>query len=407
MNLLTISQNNKLILTYPLGLTNGAVAASLLTHPDITTNSFYFLTSNPQQITTNLAQGESFPPQIFIDYNNTLHIQQVLASDTLFIIDSLVELIQQPTILNLFKQKLNPKLKLIFLAGWGLTANIVKQIKQIFPNIIMAQYSLIINQIPELQIEYDLTQLSSIQQPYYDSYLQYEQELLLNGDHRHQYYAQNHIYVKQVANCIYPHDININTLPDQDVSKAGWMTKDFMNKVRIYGPKMAKLIQNIIMQPDKSRVIYSHYSDRYGLDLIATLLEYLDIGYVYINANLFSIAERHKLIDIYHTNPDIKICLTSLPDIGKRIKTDYLDILEGCNYETLMSLLHNCYYLQYGHTLKVLLYCSYTNTQHSVDVELFEQCLTKFSSYWDYYQQMLQTAKLIQIDPKLGAIITD
>ena len=404
MNLLTASQNNKILLFYPLGLSKGAVAASLLTHPHLTTNSFYFLTTNYNQIITNLAQGDAFPPQIFIDYNNELHIRQVLASDSLFIIDSLLDLLQNQNILNLFKSY-NKNLKIIFLGSWGLTLPMVNQIIDIFPNLIIAQYSLIINQIPKLNIDYQLIPLSTLQQQYYQKYLQYEQELLANGDHRHKYYAQNHLYTKQVANCVYPHDLQQNKLPDYDVGKDGWLTKDFMNQLRFCSTKLAKLLQNIILNPDKSRVIYSHYTERYGLDLIATLLEYLNIGYVYINDNLFSVTERNKLIDQYHSNDDINICLTSLPDIGKRVKADYLDILEGCNYETLLSLIQNCYYLQYGHQLTVLLYCGYIDNNHSVDQDIFKGSMTKFNELLQDYQNLLTTAKLIQIDSKQGAII--
>ena len=412
-----ISQHKGLLLFHSLALYKGSVAASLITQPQINQHNFYFLTDDKDAILANLANGSAFPPQIFLDPNNILHIQQVLASHSLLIIDSLNILLEKPNLLELVKNR-NPESKIIILFSWGITQNDINN----FPNYTVAKYSLATPWIPEIQVKLESTGMNAEQTNTYDIRRILEETMIAEGDAREKYLAENFNYSKQVTNFIYPRQIQakldqqigkldkVGILPDYDQSDDGWMTSEILKQLSYHSPKIRYLLTLVSLFSKDRHLIYTHYLNHHGVNLLSTLLSYLEIKHVVLTGDVRKGNRRDQKYQEFNDDQDIKVFLSSVVIDQPLANISHIHYLEGIRYQTFNDILQNCYNLRYiTETYQSLLIhfhiANLANGQLAADGLLYNKLQNKLQPIWSDYNHYNQTALPIVYQANLGPIV--
>ena len=148
----------------------------------------------------------------------------------------------------------------------------------------------------------------------------------------------------EIGNFKYPEEVQheSSTLTDTDRGEGGWLTKSIVGKIRQYSPKISNLLTIIISRYEDKHVVYTQFKDRHGVDLLDTLLKYLNIPHIVITKDDDSNEQIGK-ISTFSNDVNQKVLLTNTVPTSEISEVTHVHFLEGITEFVLKAFLRNVY----------------------------------------------------------------
>lgn len=152
----------------------------------------------------------------------------------------------------------------------------------------------------------------------------------------------NHLELKKEEPCknfLYMKDLlESKERVDSDISKGGWINSSLLSLLHIHSPKFLKLLTNLnhdVNFKNKKHLIISSYSDRHGLNIISTLLNYMNISNIILNnendCNEFNSGENQEVALICSKNREL---------LKKSLNHVYgIHVLDNFNYDDVNDII--------------------------------------------------------------------
>jgi hypothetical protein len=192
-----------------------------------------------------------------------------------------------------------------------------------------------------------------------------------------------------VTNFLYPKSTNDPSLPpDAPTSLGGWLDKNSVTgQLGVYSPKLNYMINLIRQRPGRRHVIYTHYLERYGADLIVALLRTLGFQPLQLTYDFRDPAGRSRgrktrqhLVAVQKFNTDVNFSIIvsnmNILDAGL-LDVDYLHFFDTPSFNVFSSYINKIYHMQYYRVRKPLTVIFHLSTRldntKTLDGEYFEK----------------------------------
>lgn len=192
-----------------------------------------------------------------------------------------------------------------------------------------------------------------------------------------------------ITNFLYPKSTTDPTLPPDAISSdLGWIDKvSVTGQLGVYSPKLNYMINLIKQRPNRRHVIYTHYLERYGADLIVALLRTLGFNPLELTYDFRDAAGRSRgkksrqhLVAVQKFNTDLNFNIIvsniSIPDAGM-LDVDYLHFFDTPSFTVFSAYVNKIYHVQYYRVRKPLTIIFHLSTRSdntkTLDGEYFEK----------------------------------
>lgn len=372
-----ICSNNITLVLYPPYVSPCNAIASFLTVKKITSNVVYIMGQDVESI--NLAVGKELPKKLLLPYDTSRGLTSALKSKSIILIDSLSMF--RSSNMNIHLKSKKKDCHIVIFESSEISPIDETYIKQLYPTLSVLTY-LLSPQQPELSYKLEQTHMTSEQS---DTYLSsdissklpsisltpsvlpstsptisspsapsisitpFESSTLSEPDVAHlesRISSENKVLRTglEIGNFEYPDDVQheSSTLTDTDRGEGGWLTKSIVGKIREYSPKISNLLTVIISRYEDKHVVYTQFKDRHGVDLLDTLLKYLNIPHIVIIKD-DDRNEQIGKISTFSNDVNQKVLLTNTVPLSEISEVTHVHFLEGITEFVLKAFLRNVY----------------------------------------------------------------
>lgn len=290
--------------------------------------------------------SEILKSDITIEYKDSLDLRKLIKEDLYLLIDDISKfnIARIPLVLrnksNLFK--------FILVLDWGFNKDDLASLKDFKLGYLKVDF---LQEGPSLAYSLETTEMTPDQTKVYLKRRVDEKEKEKRGTPQEKHEAKEMLHTKQLGNFLYPPEIQEKmdiqrtkrpyVQPDALINDGGWITPSILNKLKNHSPKLAQLFELISERPLERRIIYSKFINKFGLDLIAVLLDLKKIKYTMISGADKS-KQRAQKIEDYNKDGLILLINVSLAKAVQNIV--HVHFLEGFKYETFKELINMVYW---------------------------------------------------------------
>jgi hypothetical protein len=350
-----ICSNDVTLVLYPPYVGSHNAIASFLTDKNITTNFVYIMSQDIESI--NSAVGQELPEKLILQYGASRRLTSVLKSKSTILIDCLSMFRSSNMDINLKTRKKD--CHIVIFESSEICPTDEQYIKQHYPSFSVLTY-LLSPQQPSLSYKLEQTHMTSEQSNIYltsDTSIPSSSKLPSTSDNPGSSLAnslepQNKVLETppdprsglEIGNFKYPEEVQheSSTLTDTDRGEGGWLTKSIVGKIRDYSPKISNLLTIIISRYEDKHVVYTQFKDRHGVDLLDTLLKYLNIPHIVITKDDDSNEQIGK-ISTFSNDVNQKVLLTNTVPSSEISEVTHVHFLEGITESILKTFLANVY----------------------------------------------------------------
>ena len=381
-----ICSNDVTLVLYPPYVGSSNAVASFLTVKNITSNLVYIMTQDMESI--NSAVGQDLSKKIFLPYDTSKGLTSSLKTKSTLIIDSLV-LFRMSNMGPLLSSR-KKECHLVILESSDILPSDEQYLRQLYPQFSVLTY-LLSPQQPELVYKLEQTHMSSLQSRRYDK-------------------CENDKDKLRIGNFIYPEGISVEseTPTDDDRGEGGWLTKSIIGKVREYSPKISNLLTIILSRYEDKHVVYTRFKNRSGLDLLNTLLNYLDVPHIVMTQDDDNNEQIGK-ITTFSNEPHQKVLITNAVPPSEICDVTHVHFLEGITDLVLKSFLRHVYRAnlfknitplscKFHFHIASLPNSSDKSNSISIDGEMYTKVANDIIERRNVYERLLKTAGKICFD---------
>jgi hypothetical protein len=356
-----IDTHGSVLVLYPQSIDPANVVAAFLTNPKISGKTVLMMVQDPKSV--NASTGIELPEQLYIPYDDSKYLQSVIKGNSYIVIDS-------PTLyrladMNRFLRSKKPESKIVFVGTFGILDQDIEYIRELFPDLTTVRMKFA-NERPELQHNLQVTLMNDEQTQRWEARRHRELETITEipeqelGDAKivpsksEVYKAVNMIESLQIGNFVYPKEIQDHldrprdqrpdVPPDTDVGQGGFMTKDMVHSIGSYSMKIMNLLTILAAKYNEKHVIYTKYREHYGVNLLDTLLYYIDIPHTVVTGSDDS-GERYSKYQSFAESPvsEQRVLITNILPSFDISNTANLHFLEGINVLTYQGFIDHMY----------------------------------------------------------------
>lgn len=300
-----LETQNSLIL-YPYYIKSSNAVASFLTSDELVTKVSYIMTKDPNSIDS--ASVQNISQELYIPYEYNKNLAKIITSNCIVIIDSL----------TLFRMA-------------DLASKLISRNKKCIL-IIFTSTFFRSGDLEYFNHHYTHHSLVSYQMSSRNPTIRYELEHLKNNSDltnvsKYPTFSQNDVI------------IDTQNIPDIDKGEGGWLYEDFLSEVPNYFPKISRLITILITQFEHHHIIYTQYKNKNGIDLIDTILNYLNIQHTIVYENDDHNEQTGKISTF--NNSDHSIILTNTIPRCEITNTTHIHFLDGIDYINYQGFINN------------------------------------------------------------------
>jgi len=325
-----IHSNDVNLVLYPPYVGSHNAIGSFLTDKSITTNVVYIMSQDIESI--NSAVGQELPEKLILQYDTSKRLTSALKGKSIILIDCLSMFRSSNMGINLKNRKKD--CHIVIFESYEICPTDEQYIKQYYPSFSVLTY-LLSPQQPSLSYKLEQTHMTSEQSNIY-----------LTSDTSTTSKDLGSFSPKslEIGNFKYPEEVQhkSSTLTDTDRGEGGWLTKSIVGKIRDYSPKISNLLTIIISRYEDKHVVYTQFKDRHGVDLLDTLLKYLNIPHIVITKDDDSNEQIGK-ISTFSNDINQKVLLTNTVPSSEISEVTHVHFLEGITESILKKFLVNVY----------------------------------------------------------------
>lgn len=262
-----LKEEKGLLIHYPLIYDKYAISAAIQPQRNFSGKPFLVMTQHPEIF----KKVHSFPDDFFTENNFVSYLKPSgktnamlkMASQTgaYILVDDIVEF-HKNQLWNVLKDS-HQNTKLLILVNHDVNNEIIEKVKNEL-NIKFETFCDFTNENIVLNFNKCKTKLSKHQL----NHLEFKKEES----------CKNFLYMKDL--------LESKERVDLDISKGGWINSSLLSLLHIHSPKFLKLLTNLnhdVNFKNKKHLIISSYQDNHGLNIISTLLNYMDVSNIIIN----------------------------------------------------------------------------------------------------------------------------
>lgn len=313
-----LEKQNSLIL-HPYYVKSSNAVTSFLTSDELVSKATYIMTEDPGSI--NVAAGKDLSSRIYLKYEYDRNLAKILANECIILVDSLT-LFRMADLASKMTSRNKNCIVIIFTSVFFRSGDLE------YFNRYYLQYGLVSYQMSSRNpnIRYELQHLppdsldkTSIDTSNYTS----------NNSPPRNYpiFTRNGIVV------------DTKDFPDIDKGEGGWLYEGFLSDVSTYFPKISRLLTILISQYEHRHIVYTRYRDKNGLDLIDTLLNYLNLPHTIVYENDDHNEQTGKISTF--NNSDHSILLTNTIPRGEITNSTHIHFVDGLDYIDYQGFINN------------------------------------------------------------------
>lgn len=163
--------------------------------------------------------------------------------------------------------------------------------------------------------------------------------------------------------------------PDLELSRGGWITKEHLEHIEQYSPKIAFLLDYVKTHPGK-HVVYTHFSDSNGVYVVSTFLRLAGISVVHITG---ADKEETRLAKITDFNKSQVILVSNIKPIRDLVGVSTFIVFEQHPSATMVDAYQKKIYPHTKHIKVLFLIAVGPNGESTLDVENYNT-MAKYNS---------------------------
>lgn len=388
---------------YPRTYSPAGIVASMLSvlmNLGLTT-PVVIMSQDPAQVKALL--GVELPPELFIPYGESVTLNTALESNALIIVDS----VSMFRVLRIgqYAARKGQSCRFLVLGTLGLDAIDLDYLNEHLPGIYLL-YAAFADPKIGLNFRLEVVVMTPEQTRLYENRRREEERLLRSGTAKEKHEAKLALHSKQIANFVYPVDIQrVLDLPreqrapvadDKPAIQGGWVSQQDLNDLA-RNPKMQRLLATLVGQRNKAgsrQIVYSRFLNRYGLELVSALLNVLGIENTILSGKDSRVTQREAKINQFNQLPQ-GILLTNLLNLPiNPVMISDLHFLEGYEMNVLEGFLNSLYragqYPAEGGNLTIHSYIAQKNDQtDAIDATSYRIVTEQFINHVQLYDRLV------------------
>ncbi len=422
-NISNYLQHNEVILAlHPLNINPSNAIASILTIRDVTSKSVFLMIQDKTAI--NIAAAQELPNDIFVPYGDSKTLTSALVTHGTILIDS-ISLFRLADLGDIFKKR-RKECHLIIFGSPNMTSKDLKYMSTYFPEYQVLSYH-ILNQGPQIKYKLERSFLTSNQVNRYIEINELESNISKHKSVNDQYQIKSRSALLKCCNFVYPEYVDDITW-DLDRGQGGWIDKNIFKTLQQFSPKINRLLVTILSNFECKHVVYTRFSNKYGLDLIDTLLTYLDIPHVVVTNKDGSNEQYGKITTFSDNNYNYSVLLTNEILHHDIANVTHLHFLEGVDHMVVKSFIQRTNqsksfrnslpldFVIHFHITSFPLKNKCDNQNDNIievgdeykttpDEDLYDKISSEMISSYSVFTTLMSKADLIGFDSKIGLCV--
>ena len=385
-----LANQPSVILLYANTLNRAGIVRRIITEEQFDGRPIVFMVENINEI--NQAVGFNVPDHFHLPYGSSSVLSQALKQESYIFVDNIAlftDVIYRkspsggPELAELIKTK-SAKSKFIFLTTWSVALETIETIQRVISKIPILSFDLV-----ESGIHIDYHAYSSMLSPYH-SVVYTEHSVKERRSKKSNRMAK-------LAAC--------NICYHQESSTEPSVLVQLMN----YSPKIAQLLILILANSNVNRLIFSKFSNEYGLQYLSNVLTELAVEHVLLLQEELTLDEQATQINQLNQSNERKLILTNSMLNFPLYNIDVIDILEGLTLNEYLGLTRNILRKE-NYACKIIVYINFhvswlNDGASSIDIDMYQLLSKQIKELSDYYALLTEHSHHIAYDNEKGLVV--